>query len=481
MTNLTRVDFSPHIRSHHPKSIIYWVTEGITIDNVKYSIKEFLLKDSGLYAIVTPDDRKYYEAFLTKSDTSEIEKQISEINKKINDVQNYDDSALKSRIESLENKEDKDTTYRPGTGIQFVENNIIGIDDTVATKDDIENVNQHISDVEQQLKDREVNVGDGLTKTNDLVKVDFAVVPTRELVDELDNRVHALENRPDNDTKYLAGTGLTLNDKTFSVDMTKLVSKETIDDINRRLSSQESKVDNYTTYNSGKGVTVNTNKTLDVNLDWLSNTITTNNLDLIKTTRVGQNVYLDLKGLKSYIDSSRTTFRKQFIPSQNRYLPSSITNNEYTYNLEGIPRTNKELYSSIVISIPNSTVNGVKVLDNVVQNSGTSARNNYAFNIPLTLKNTTITTFSDRLRFNSSDIELEISGTIKVLSQTIIISDLEVFIVIGKLLNSVKYINVSNFLTKTIDINENINGYNYKFKSNGLPGVELLVNNIKEN
>lgn len=481
MTNLTRVDFSPHIRSHHPKSIIYWVTEGITIDKIKYSIKEFILKDSGLYAIVTPDDRKYYEAFLTKSDTSEIEKQISKINKKIKDIQNYDDSNLKSRIESLESKEDKDTTYRPGTGIQFVENNIIGIDDTVALKSDINSLNQSILTIEESIEDNKITVGDGLTNINNSVKVDFAVVPTRELVDELDNRVHNLENKPDNDTKYLAGNGLTLNDKTFSVDMTKLVSKETVDDINRRLSAQESKVDNDTTYSSGKGVTVNLDKTLDVNLDWLTGTLKTNNEDLIKTKRVGQSIYLDLKGIKSYIDSSKTTYRKGFIPPKNRYLPSSITNSEYTYNLEGIPRTNKELYSSLVISIPNSTVGGVKVLNDTIQSSGISSRNNYAFDIPLTLKNTTSTTFSDRLRFSSSDIELEISGTVQVMSTTITISNLEVFVVVGKLLNSVKYISISDFLTKSIDINENINGYNYKFKSNGLPGVELLVNNIKEN
>lgn len=479
MTNLTRVDFSPHIRSHHPKSIIYWVTEGITIDKIKYSIKEFILKDSGLYAIVTPDDRKYYEAFLTKSDTSEIEKQVDEINKKIKAIQNYDDSNLKSRIESLESKEDKDTTYRPGTGIQFVENNIIGIDDTVALKSDINSLNQSILTIEESIEDNKITIGDGLTKINNSVKVDFAVVPTRELVDELDNRVHTLENKPDNDTKYLAGNGLTLDDKTFNVDMTKLVSKETVDDINRRLSAQESKVDNDTIYSSGKGVTVNVNKTLDVNLDWLTETFKTNNEDLIKTTRVGQSIYLDLKGIKSYIDSTRETVRINYVPSSNKYLPNSVTNNSYNYQLTSTPRTNKELYATLILSFPEIRVTGVKNIDNVIT-SYTSTITNQKVKIQLFSDNASITSFFEKFRIVNADVEFEISGRVDISGTLLSISNVELMLVMGKALNSVKYKSVTGFMTNPFVVTEQIDGKEYRVESTRSCGVDLWVNSIKE-
>ena len=58
MNKLTPIDYIENSLSYQPKIILSWVTEGIVINNVRYSIKEFRLKEDGkLYAVIA--DNKY--------------------------------------------------------------------------------------------------------------------------------------------------------------------------------------------------------------------------------------------------------------------------------------------------------------------------------------------------------------------------------------------------------------------------------------
>lgn len=49
---MRKIDYNPNNLSHVPKSIIYWVSQGIVIDDVRYSIKEFKIQDGKLKFII---------------------------------------------------------------------------------------------------------------------------------------------------------------------------------------------------------------------------------------------------------------------------------------------------------------------------------------------------------------------------------------------------------------------------------------------
>ena len=77
---LNKIPYFNPTRSHHPKSIMYWVTEGIIIDDKRYPIEEFRLKDDGLYAVVSQNDKEYFEVFLNTYNDTEILSQLKELN-----------------------------------------------------------------------------------------------------------------------------------------------------------------------------------------------------------------------------------------------------------------------------------------------------------------------------------------------------------------------------------------------------------------
>lgn len=67
MNKLTPIDYVEDALSHQPRIILSWVTEGIVINNIRYSIKEFRLKkDSKLYAVIAENkyNSDYFEVQL---------------------------------------------------------------------------------------------------------------------------------------------------------------------------------------------------------------------------------------------------------------------------------------------------------------------------------------------------------------------------------------------------------------------------------
>lgn len=269
MTELKPVKFDRHIRSHHPKSIIYWVTEGIVIDNVKYSISEFVLKDDGLFAIVTSDDRKYYEVFLSKCDNSKIENEIKELNNKLSSLTNYDDYEIKQRINDLELQEDKDTVYTPGNNIDIDSNNSISISSTFLSDNII------------------------IKNADDLVNFDTHQDGAYELnFNDLQEKV-----KP-----YVGQNPIVVNDKNIILN-----------------------------YNDDDFL-INKDDKLTINSDWLFNHIKTNNEDMISVKKVGQNTYLDLSGIKKsiqkYTNSGyyQTYYKHHIVGQQNIESVKFFTN-----------------------------------------------------------------------------------------------------------------------------------------------------------
>ena len=146
---LQEVDFDSSVISHHPKSFEYYFTHGLVVNDRRYIIKEFFVKHGKLYAILTEDEDTYYEMYLSfldenviedlKKDISDLKAKDKQFDKRLSDLENirkqnqtlsindrtisisggnsielpadkdtvYDDTALKQRVKTLEDKPDK--------------------------------------------------------------------------------------------------------------------------------------------------------------------------------------------------------------------------------------------------------------------------------------------------------------------------------------------------------------------------------------
>ena len=153
--NLTKIHYDKSVISHHPKSFEYYMIHGIVIDDIRYVVKEFFVRDNSVLAVVTPDENEYYEVVISNANSDEIDKlkkliddlakskANQDIDLNLNDrkltvgdksvtlptdlqqlslrgnklsisggnsvtLPEYDDISVKSRIEDLENRVDKD-------------------------------------------------------------------------------------------------------------------------------------------------------------------------------------------------------------------------------------------------------------------------------------------------------------------------------------------------------------------------------------
>ena len=146
---LQEVDFDSSVISHHPKSFEYYFTHGLVVNDRRYIVKEFFVKHGKLYAILTEDEDTYYEMYLSfldenviedlKKDISDLKTKDKQFDKRLSDLENvrkqnqtlsindrtisisggnsielpvdkdtiYDDTALKQRVKTLEDKPDK--------------------------------------------------------------------------------------------------------------------------------------------------------------------------------------------------------------------------------------------------------------------------------------------------------------------------------------------------------------------------------------
>ena len=94
MNKFKPIDYVEDALSHQPRIILSWVTEGIVINNIRYSIKEFRLKEDGkLYAVIAENkyNSDYFEVQLCPDEETlkDIQKAIKDnkaaIDKEITD------------------------------------------------------------------------------------------------------------------------------------------------------------------------------------------------------------------------------------------------------------------------------------------------------------------------------------------------------------------------------------------------------------
>ena len=96
MKKLNPIKYIEDALSHHPKTILLWMTEGIVIDGNRYIIKEFRLKDDKLYAVIANNEYnpEYFEVQLCTDEGTlkDIYKAIEEnkiaIEKEVTDRKN---------------------------------------------------------------------------------------------------------------------------------------------------------------------------------------------------------------------------------------------------------------------------------------------------------------------------------------------------------------------------------------------------------
>lgn len=124
-SDMTEIYYDTSVVSHHPKSLEYYFTHGIVVNEKRYIIKEFFVRDSKLYAVITEDESKYYELYLSfmEEDTIEIiKKEIEELDKQLKNIKIPESKpnqtlSLSGRTLSISDgnsvtiPEDKDTIY----------------------------------------------------------------------------------------------------------------------------------------------------------------------------------------------------------------------------------------------------------------------------------------------------------------------------------------------------------------------------------
>ena len=183
MKKLNPIKYIEDALSHHPKTILLWMTQGIVIDGNRYSIKEFRLKDSKLYAVIANNEYnpEYFEVQLCPDEGTlkDIYKAIKDnkiaIYKEITDREN--------EINRVDNAI-KENTAKIDEGITDHQNDINRVDKAIAAN--TTKINQEITD-----------------RTNEITRVDGAISTLNSSLSQKQN-------------KLTSGEGITIQDNVIS-------------------------------------------------------------------------------------------------------------------------------------------------------------------------------------------------------------------------------------------------------------------------
>ena len=208
---LQEVDFDSSVISHHPKSFEYYFTHGLVVNDRRYIVKEFFVKHGKLYAILTEDEDTYYEMYLSFLDENVIE----DLKKDISDLK-IKDKQFDKRLSDLENVRkqnqtlsinDRTISISGGNSIELPADKDTIYDDT-ALKQRVKTLEDKPDKADQTLSinDRTISISGGnsieLPADKDTIYDDTA----------LKQRVKTLEDKPDK-----ADQTLSINDRTISI------------------------------------------------------------------------------------------------------------------------------------------------------------------------------------------------------------------------------------------------------------------------
>ena len=188
MKKLNTIKYIEDELSHHPKTILLWMTQGIVINGERYAIKEFRLKDDKLYAVISDNkyNPKYFEVQLCTDEGTLDEVTLKDIYKAIKDNK----IAIYKEITDRENEINrvdnaiKENTAKIDEGITDHQNDINRVDKAIAAN--TTKINQEITD-----------------RTNEITRVDGAISTLNSSLSQKQN-------------KLTSGEGITIQDNVIS-------------------------------------------------------------------------------------------------------------------------------------------------------------------------------------------------------------------------------------------------------------------------
>lgn len=307
---LNEIKYDPSVISHHPKSFEYFFTHGILINDERYIIKEFYVKNEDVYAVVTKDEVTYFELRMNYCSKPVLDKILKDLEKVKNSVENnkpvltgrtltingssvelpddtqelsirdhklilskgnsvdlpeYDDSEVKSRLNTLETREDNDkqTLSINERTVSISNGNSIELPEDKDTIYDDSSIKRRIENLESKPdKDSQTLSLDG--RTLSISDGNYVTLPEdRDTVyndSELVRRLNALENKTD---KFVSGASVTREGNkivityTFSTGENKVIEFEDHDTLGvayddtaiiERIKALETKPDKDTVY-----------------------------------------------------------------------------------------------------------------------------------------------------------------------------------------------------------------------------------------
>lgn len=419
----------------------------------------------------------------------------------------YSDEPLKTRIKKLEDK--PSNTYTAGTGITISPTNEISteLDASMLERAIETSKNNIISEVSRMVTDTEINLQSanlglnnntltwkGVLNTGKEVNssVQLPVGKTYSLAREGNNIVltgsdNSRTSVADSDTKYTAGNGLVLTGTTFSADTDTLATKASVDELNTRLTAEEQKPDNDTKYTAGKAIAVSgtnvidlkystdfrltSGNELDMNPAWLATTLKTYNTDLIKVTQVGENTFLDLAGIKRYIDTRYKVTSRSF----ERVTSNTFTFSSGNYNvpLSPVPSDETVVKEELAVNLGAGSVSGYNIVnkrnDMITFSSGVYRivynNTNYGGNMEIYFPTTGIL-ISTNVRFT-------------VLGNTLSVLPSSGYIIFGYRTGNEVVEPLNIFASSTVNISKTIGDKSYRLKLTSPVTLSLKTTTIK--
>lgn len=258
---LNEIKYDPSVVSHHPKSFEYYFTHGILINDERYIIKEFYVKNEDVYAVVTKDEITYFELRMNYCSKPVLDKILKDLEKVKNSVENnkpvLTGRTLTINGSSVELPDDKQELSVKGNTLTLSKGNSVELpvyDDTVVKTRLNELETKEDSDKQTlSLNDRTLSISNGnsveLPEDRDTVYDDT----------NIKRRLQTLETKPDKDSQTLSldGRTLSISDGNY---VTLPEDKDTVyndSELVRRLNALENKTDKFV---SGASVTREGNK-----------------------------------------------------------------------------------------------------------------------------------------------------------------------------------------------------------------------------
>ena len=203
MNKLTPIDYIENTLSYQPKIILSWVTEGIVINNKRYSIKEFRLKEDGkLYAVIAENkyNSDYFEVQLCP-DEETLKQILASIAAKEQTLESTRNTiAINHGSNGTSKKTKVDTNPE-----KVLEHDNLTVGDAL-TKEHTGNTTNLNVDPTKVLEHDNLTVGHGLTKTH----VNGKSTTELKVSDELINAINSKQEQ------LVAGNGITIQDNTIS-------------------------------------------------------------------------------------------------------------------------------------------------------------------------------------------------------------------------------------------------------------------------